>query len=286
MKNIALVLSGGGARGTAHIGVIEELLLNGYKITSIAGTSMGALVGGIYALGKMDEYKSWICSLDRLKVFSLVDFSLGHQGLIKAEKVLKTMKEFTGDANIEDLSLPYAAVAADIVNLREVVFKSGSLYSAIRASIAIPSVITPVKTESGLLVDGGILNNIPVNHVARRPDDLLVVVNVNANIPISSPVKSPGKTEEDLKSYQKKIREFYTHLNKINPLHKEDKFSYLDVVGKSINLMIHKIAQLHIEQYKPDILIEISKDSCEMYDFYKAEELIEMGREAVKKVIS
>lgn len=283
-KKAALVLSGGGARGSAHIGVIEELQAQGYEISSVAGTSMGAVVGGMFAMGKLDAFKEWLCSLDRLKVFNLVDFSFGHLGLIKAERVLKTMKEFTGDANIEDLQVPFAAVAADIKNRREVVFTSGSLYEAIRASIAIPSVITPVKTKNGILVDGGVLNNLPVNHVSRSEGDELIVVNVNAAIPVSHPKKSEEKKREDLNIYQQKIKEFQAQLQKINPLHKEgEKFGYFDLVGESISLMIHQIAQLHLKDYDPDRLIEISRDAAGTYDFYLAEELIEMGREAARK---
>jgi NTE family protein len=284
-QKIALVLSGGGARGTAHIGVIEELVAQGFEISSIAGTSMGSLVGGMYALGKIEEFKDWMYSLDRIKVFSLVDFSFGHLGLIKAERVLKAMKQFTGDANIEDLKVPYAAVAADIINNKEVVFRSGSLYSAIRASIAIPAVITPVKTETGILVDGGVMNNIPVNHVNRTEGDKLVVVNVNANIPVIHPVKSEKKKQEDLNIYQQKIKEFYAHLSKINPLHKEEKLSYIDLVSKSIYLMINHIAQMHLDHYEPDMLIEVSKEACNTFDFYKAKELIEMGRLATQNAI-
>ena len=285
-QKVALVLSGGGARGTAHIGVIEELVSQGYQISSIAGTSMGALVGGMYALGKMDEFKEWICSLDRRKVFSLVDFSLGQLGLVKAEKVLNTMKEFTGDANIEDLSLAYAAVAADVINRKEVVFRSGSIYKAIRASIAIPSVITPVKTKTGVLVDGGVMNNIPVNHVKRVEGDILVVVNVNAAVPLQLPNRSEQETQESKSRYQEKIKEFYAQMQQVNPLHKDDKFGYLDLVSKTINLMIYQIAQLHLEQYNPDLMIEISRESCGTYDFYKAEELVEIGKFAARESLS
>jgi len=282
-QKIALVLSGGGARGTAHIGVIEELLKHDYEISSIAGTSMGSLIGGMYALGKMDEFKQWICTLDKRKVFNLLDFSIGQQGLIKAEKVLKTMQEFAADTNIENLSIPYAAVAADIANRKEVVFREGSLYQAIRASIAIPSVITPVKTETGVLVDGGVMNNIPVNHVQRTEGDLLVVVDVNADIPVQFPAKTEKEKTESKSIYQKKIQEFYSHLHKTNPLQKNEKLSYINVVNQSINLMIYHIAQLHLEQYTPDIKIEISRNSCGTYDFYKADELVEIGRLAAQE---
>ncbi len=285
-QKASLVLSGGGARGTAHIGVIEELEKQGFEISSIAGTSMGAVVGGIYALGKLDEFKEWLCSLDRLKVFSLADFSLGHLGLVKAEKVLKTMKAFTGDANIEDMPIHYAAVAVDIINKNEVVFTKGSLYDAMRASIAIPSVITPVKTKNGLLVDGGVMNNIPVSHAFRTSGDILVVVNVNANIPVDKPKISKKDTEEKQSVYQIKLKEFYSHLPKIYHQDREEKLNYFDLISETISLMTHHIAQLQLENYSPDIVIEISRDACSMYDFYKAEEMIEIGRFATMKKLS
>ncbi len=151
-----MVLSGGGARGIAHIGVVEELEKRGFEIRSIAGTSMGALVGGIYAVGKLQEFKNWLYTLDKLDVFKLIDFTLSSQGLIKGDRVFKKMKEFIPDKNIEDLKIHYAATATDIINNKEVVFNQGSIYDAIRASVAIPTVITPVKQDDTLLVDGGV----------------------------------------------------------------------------------------------------------------------------------
>src|SRR3984885_7183362 len=139
-QKVSLVLSGGGARGIAHIGAIEVVEEMGFEIASIAGTSMGAVVAGVYALGKMEAYKQWLCSLDKLKVFSLVDFSFSSQGLVRGDKLFNITKQFILDANIEDLDIPFAAVAADIINRKEVVFTSGSVFDAVRASIAIPTI--------------------------------------------------------------------------------------------------------------------------------------------------
>src|SRR6056297_1599723 len=196
-KKVSLVLSGGGARGMAHIGLIEELVKDGFEIASVAGTSMGALVGAVYALEKMDAFKNWLFTLDRLKVFNLFDFTLSAQGFVKGDKVFNQMKEFIPDGNIEDLGISYVAVAADILNKEEVVFTEGSVYEAIKASVAIPTVFTPVKKDGRLLVDGGILNNIPVNHVKRTPGDILVVVNVNADIPLKKPKISKKENEKE-----------------------------------------------------------------------------------------
>lgn len=279
-QKIALVLSGGGARGIAHIGVIEELEKHDYEITSVAGTSMGSLIGGIYALNKMDEFKEWIYQLDKRKVFSLVDFAISTKGLVKGDKVFKQMKAFIPDSDISDLRIPYAAVATEIFTKKEVVFTEGSLYDAIRASVAIPTVLTPVKTDNGLLVDGGILNNIPIDHVHRTAGDILVAVNVNANIPVEKPAIPKGKSEAIESLYQRKTKDFYRRLHRARPKRKEPKLSYFNLITKTIDLMTWRIDQLMLENHSPDMLIEISRDSSTMFDFFKAEELVELGRHA------
>lgn len=180
-KKIALVLSGGGARGFAHIGAIEELESNGYEITSIAGCSMGALIGGMYAAGKLPEVKEWVLALDRRKVLSLVDFSLSLTHLVKGDRVMDALKEIVPDVNIEDLPIPYTAVATDWNSGKEVVFDHGSLYDAIRASISIPLFLNPVKRKDMLLVDGGLVNSLPLNRVVRQPGDLLFGINVSTH---------------------------------------------------------------------------------------------------------
>jgi NTE family protein len=180
MKDIALVLSSGGARGIAHIGVIEELLDRGYNITSISGTSMGAVVGGIYASGKFKEFKEWMCQLDKKEVFRLVDFSVSRSGIVKGDKVIEHMKKFIPDKNIEELEIPFCAIAVDIHKGEEVVFTKGSMFDAIRASISIPAVFKPAKINGVYYVDGGILNPLPLNRVDRKENDILVAVMVNA----------------------------------------------------------------------------------------------------------
>ncbi len=282
-KKVSLVLSGGGARGIAHIGVIEDLESRGYEIVSFAGTSMGALIGGIYALGKLEAYKQWILGLDKLKVFNLLDFTVSSQGLVKGDKVFQKMKAFIPDGNIENLPVSYVAVATDVVNNKEVIFTKGSVFDAIRASVAIPTVFTPVKTEGGLLVDGGVLNNIPVNRVKRFPGDILIVVHVNANIPVEKPVLS--KQEKDLKEsvYQKKLKAFKSHLQKIAPLNHEENMGYFDLINKTINLIRNQNATLSLQRYPIDVLIEVSRYSCGTFDFFKAEEILSIGRYAATR---
>jgi len=291
-QKAALVLSGGGARGIAHIGVIEELEKSGFEISSVSGTSMGAVVGGIYALGKMEEYKNWLYTLDKIKLFSLVDFTLSSQGLVKGDKLLNTIKTFISDANIEDLRIPYAAVAADIINKKEVVFTKGSVFEAIRASMAIPTVFTPVKTEDGLLIDGGIINNMPINRVQRIPGDILIAVNVNADIPIDKPPAATTETVATQSKYQKKLRDFYNQLHILHPsgneekTNGEEKLGYFNLINKTLSLMTYHITQMTLEQYSPDILVNISRHCCGTFDFYRAEEMVETGRYAATKSLA
>lgn len=287
MRNkVSLVLSGGGARGIAHIGVIEELEKQGFEIKSISGTSMGAFVGAVYSIGKMEEYKNWIYTLDKLEVFKLVDFAFSTQGLIKADRVFEKMKEFIPDVNIEDLKINYAAIATDIINKEEVVFTKGSIYDAVRASIAIPTVITPVKTENSLLVDGGVLNPVPINHVQRTKGDILIVVHVNADIPVYKQFITKQQQQNNQSIYLKKIKTFQKQLNKIIPQAKNGEFGYFNLINKTVGLLTNQISKMLIEKYPPDILINISRESCGVFDFYKAEELVEIGKYAAIKSIT
>jgi len=282
---ISLVLSSGGARGIAHIGVIEELERQGFEIKSIAGTSMGALIGGVYATGYMVEYKNWLSGLDKLDVFKMVDFTVSTKGLVKGDKIFKVMKEMVPDTNIEDLPIPYMAIAADIINHKEVVFSKGNLFEAVRASISIPTVFTPVKKGKLRLVDGGVLNPVPINRVKRFGDDLLVVVNVNAHVPCVKPTSLIIEEKKNWIIYNKKVKSFQRRLADLFPKDKE-KLSYFNLLSDTISIMGNQISMLTIEKYKPDILINISRESCGTYDFYKATEMIEIGRYVTEKSLN
>ncbi len=284
-QKVALVLSGGGARGLAHIGVIEELEKHGFEIVSITGASMGAVVGGVYTLEKLEAFKKWMFTLDRMKVFNLVDFTFSSQGLIKGDKVFKRMKEFIADENIENLKIPFAAVAVDLINKKEVVFTQGSMYEALRASVAIPTVLTPVKTKNELLVDGGVLNNIPIQHIKRSSNDLLVVVDVNAAIPFEKPLASKKDDNDKQSVYLNKIKTFYAHLQESSPFEKDDSMGYFDLMNRVIDLMRDRLAEISLEKNAPDMLIQVSHESCGTFDFYKAEEMVEIGRYAAMKSI-
>jgi NTE family protein len=182
------------------------------------------------------------------------------------------------DTNIEDLKIAYSATAADIENHKEIVYRSGSLYEAIRASIAIPMVITPVIKDNAIIVDGGVVNNLPISNIKRYKGDLLVAVYVNANVqPIK--LKVSKKEEKEKKSvYLQKLNEFYEQLNLISPKPKKEKIGYFNLIDKTIVSASLQMVQLTIEKYQPDILVNISRDTCGTYDFYRAEELVEIGR--------
>jgi len=180
MKNVALALSSGGPRGFAYIGAIEELLARGYRITSVAGTSAGSLVGGVFAAGGLEDFKEWLYGLDPVKVVSLMDFSLSKNHLVKGDRVIEAIRGIVPDVNIEDLPLPFTAIATDLFTGEEVIFREGPLFEAIRASISIPSMFRPVHWHGRTLVDGGLVNTFPLNRVQRTENDILVGFNVNA----------------------------------------------------------------------------------------------------------
>ena len=276
-QKVALVLGSGGARGTAHIGVIRELEKQGYEISSISGTSMGALVGVIYASGHLDAYESWLCSLSKMEMFNLVDFTLSAKGIIKADKVLKEIQKYIPDQKIEDLPIKFAAVATDLKQRKEVVLTKGSLFEAIRASISIPFVITPVLKNETLFVDGGVLNPVPTNRVFRHKGDILIAVNVNAHIPNSK--STSGQEWDHLEELTSgKLRGFQKKLAKLVPIHKKGSVGYFNLIGDTSSLMLSQISKLTLELNPPDLLIEISRQSCGTFDFYKATEVIELGK--------
>ena len=283
-QKAALVLSSGGAKGLAHIGVIEELKKQGFEISSVAGTSMGALIGGLYAMNKLQEYKKWVLTLDKVDVFKLIDFTFSSHGLIKGDKVFNKMKTFLPDINIEDLDIPFAAVATDITNEKEVIFTTGSVYDAVRASVSIPTVFTPINKDNILLVDGGVLNPIPVNRVKRSKDDILVAVNVYASTP--SMKKKQTKKQLKIQSvYNNNIKIFRQKLDEIIPKSNKSKLGYFKLLNATTNAMIHQISEMSLDLYKPDILVNISRHSASTFDFYKAEQLIEIGRSSAKESI-
>jgi NTE family protein len=279
-KKIHLVLGSGGARGIAHIGVIEGLLEKDFQIISVAGCSMGALVGGIFCAGKLKEYKEWMLELDKYDVFKLVDFTFSTKGFVKGERVFKAIEEITGDFYIEDFSIPFSAVATDLSSKKEIVYEKGSLFHAIRASVAIPTVVTPATWGKKVLVDGGVLNPLPLSQVKKSSDDELVLaVNVNAAI---KPYEIEKKSEKKEAAYQKLIDQVFSQMFSFDRESKEatDKLGYFDILNDSFDLMQDRLTETLIEIYKPDLVASISRDTCGTFEFFRSEELIKAGRHA------
>ncbi len=190
MKTVSLVLGSGGARGLAHIGVIHWLEENNYKICSIAGSSMGALIGGIYAAGKLDEYEQWVRAITKVDIVTLLDLSWEKSGLVKGDKIINTLIHLVGEQLIEDLPIQYTAVATDFKGEKEIWIKSGRLFDAIRASMSIPLLFTPFKYRGVDLIDGGVLNPVPVAPTIGDETDMTIAVNLGG--PADSPEKLSG----------------------------------------------------------------------------------------------
>ncbi len=284
MKNVRLVLGSGGARGMAHIGVIEELEKEGFTIKEVVGCSMGAVVGGIYCAGYLNEYKHWLVGLSRLDVFRLMDFTFSSQGFVKGERVFKEIEKLIGDHTIENLKIPFTAVATDMMKKREVHYKSGSLFKALRASIAIPTVFTPVIEGRSQLVDGGVLNPLPLNVISPEEDDIVVAVNLNANVPV---VMTNAVIEEnkEMAAYQKMVNAFRAQfLNNDSKVEdKIEQFGFFDLLNKSLDMTQDRLTELTIDVYKPHIVVDISREACGVFEFYRANEIIEEGRRAFQK---
>jgi NTE family protein len=279
-KNVALALSSGGARGLAHIGAIEELEAQGYHISSIAGCSMGALIGGVYAAGKLNEFREWMKTIDRKKMLGLIDFSLSLNHLVKGTRIIEAIMEFVPDVNIEDLPIPYCAVATDLKAGREVMFRKGSLFKAIRASISLPSFYEPVKRDDMILIDGGIINPLPLNRVKRQAGDMLVGVDVSGH-----DYKAQWDELQRLTAIQKHDKSLKTKsLDMLIPDNIE--FNYYTVLSRASSLMIRQNSILMTRLMNPDILIDIQMNRYGTFDFDKSEKLIAIGRQKAAAAIN
>ena len=247
-KDVALALSSGGARGLAHIGAIEELEAQDYHISSVAGCSMGALIGGVYAAGKLKEFREWMKTIDRKKMLELTDFSFSLSHIVKGTRIIEAIMEFVPDVAIEDLPIPYCCKAG-----REVVFSSGSLFEAIRASISLPTFYEPVQKDGMILIDGGVVNPIPLNRVKRKAGDILVGVDVSGH------------------DYKKE-----------NVNH----FNYYTMLSRTSSIMIRQNSILMAKLTQPDMLVDIQMSRYGGFDYDKSEKLIAIGKMKTSLAIS
>ena len=285
-KTVSLVLGSGGARGLAHIGVINELNRCGYDIKAIAGSSMGALIGGIYAMGKLDVYTRWVSELQRTDVVRLLDLSFERNGLIKGERIMDVLKTLMGNANIEELPVRFIAVATDLEAEEEVRFNHGPLFDAVRASISIPTIFTPHKYNGREFLDGSLINPLPISAMLDAKTDLTIAVTVNSkpDLTIKSKQLQPQRGNHHTR-YQRRIAQFIDDLKSRLGRQSEDTLGMFDIIVKSMGIMEDTITYAQLKTYKPDILIEIPRDACSFYEFYRARELIEIGRQKTEKVL-
>ena len=285
-KTISLVLGSGGARGHAHLGVIKAIEERGLKIRNIAGTSMGAVIGGIYAADELDTYEAWARKLSKRDVVRLLDFSFTWTSIFKGERIFEVLKELIGDRNIEDLDRGFTAVATAIDEQREVWINKGPLFQAIRASTAVPGVFSPVQVNGQTLVDGGLINPIPIAPTLNDSTDLTVAVNLNAlgeNYVPPDEVSDPTDSDEK-QGYRKVISDFLDDLMKDD---NEDAGNpdAAELLTRSIDVMQGAIARLKLAAYTPDKVIEIPRDACSFFDFYKTAEMSDLGYERACKAL-
>ena len=288
-KRISLVLGSGGARGLAHIGIIQELEAQGYEIASICGCSMGALIGGIHAAGKLSDYENWIRAIDKVDILRLLDLSWGRDGLVKGDKIIATLTELVGDSQIEDLPIKFTAVAADIHNEREVWINRGSLFDAVRASISLPMFFTPVPYKDTYLVDGGVLNPVPIAPTFHDDTDFTVAVNLGGKLLPENAVNNSSVLNESVSSsLQGKVSSFIDKLRNGSETDdtKDKKLGLYDVANQAFDAMQSAIARQKLAAYPPDHVIEIARNACGTLEFHRADELIELGREKAREMLA
>ena len=277
-KTVSLVLGSGGARGMAHIGVIRWLEENNYEIKSISGCSIGSFIGGAYAAGKLDAVEKLSRKIVKSDIVKILDFSWGDGGLFKGEKLIKEMVKIFGETDIKDLSIPYTAVATDIEAEKEVWINSGSLFDAIRASISLPLFFTPFEYKGTKLIDGGVLNPVPIAPTFNDDTDLIVAVNLGGPKNIIKE-KTTSKKNEKNSFFYDSISELMHSFQK-----ESNSLGMYDVADKAFDTMQSAIARQKIAAYPPDILIEIARDACGTLDFDNASEMIELGYKKAQEV--
>lgn len=296
---IAIVLGAGGARGLAHIGVLEVLRERGYEVAGIAGVSMGAVVGGIHAAGKLDQFRDWTLGLGRRQVLHLLDFAFGFPGLIRGDRVIGVLRDIVGDVLIEQLPVPYVAVATDLSRMREVWLTRGKLFDAVRASMAMPMIFTPHVVDGRELVDGGLMTPLPIAATRQMRVDRVIAVDVNGPVPwlqagapvrpevlAATPAGAAGAVvamprRERLAALWKGFTDGDTGADAPAP----DGRGVMDLMSRSFDTMQARMTRMQIAQDPPDLLISVPGDAAMFHEFWRARELIAAGREAATKAL-
>jgi NTE family protein len=284
---VSLVLGSGGARGLAHIGVIHWLEENGYAIRSIAGSSIGALIGGIYAAGRLDEYEKWVRAITKVDMVRLLDLSWTKSGLVKGDKIINALVGLVGDQLIEDLPIRFTAVATDIKGQQEIWMQSGRLFDAIRASMSVPLLFTPFQHRGVVLIDGGVLDPVPVAPTIGDDTDMTLAVDLGG--PEEAQETPGGVTSAAVSSsstLRDKLNQFINLLQSSVTNGSDGDWGAYDIAIQAFEAMQGAIARQKLAAYPPDAVIEIARNACRTLEYDRAAEMIELGYRKAKERLS
>ena len=282
--SIVLALGGGGARGLAQIGVIEVLQARGLDIEAVAGTSCGALVGGAFAAGKLDELRDWMLRTSRNEMLRLLDPGLGRPAMFTGTRLVRALREVVGEPRIEDLPIDFTAVAVDLLRQREVWLRRGDLWDALRASFAIPGIFTPLNIGGMELVDGGLLAPLPITATRLAGAHRVVAVDIHGSTPQrrDEPVRVvDAKADEPAAGLLGRWMDRFGE-EAATPTH---RFGLMEVMSRALDTMQERIARVQLALEPPELLIRIPRDACQFYEFWRAAELIEIGRREAEKAL-
>lgn len=279
---IGVALGSGSARGWAHIGVLEGLEEIGVRPQVIAGTSIGSLVGAVYASGQLGEFSEWVQKLSSRDVFSLLDFTLSG-GVVKGQKLFGFFEEVHKNPLIESLDRRYVSVATDMKTGREIWITRGPILPAARASCAIPGIFSPVKFEERWMLDGGLVNPVPVSAARAMGADIVIAVNLNAQL-VGAHVSMASQGEQAAadavpkveRSFWQRAGEYFTSSTGDNP-------SFFDVVASSVNIMQDRITRSRMAGDPPEITLVPLLEDFALMDFHRAKEAIREGRRLVEE---
>lgn len=284
---IGLALGGGAARGWAHIGVILTLEEYGIRPDIVCGTSIGALVGAVYSVGKIDRFKEWAVGLTIKNVISFMDIAL-NGGMLKGERLMEFFRQNFIDCSIEDLKIPFGAVATALHTGAEVWLQSGPTLDAVRASIALPGLFSPVWHAGQLLVDGGLVNPVPVSLARAMGADILIAVDLSSDTLARHLVRdSAAPAQADSPGYEwvRKMRSGFGALLSDEDKNEQRLPRMLDVVASSLNIMQVRITRSRMAGEPPDIVITPKLARFGLLDFHLAQEAIEAGRRSVESCL-
>jgi NTE family protein len=286
-KTISLVLGSGGARGLAHIGVIKWLEEHGYRIVSVSGSSMGALIGGIYAIGKLDEFECWVRAISTTDMLRLLDLTFDHDGLVRGERIIETLRDLIGDSRIEDLPIPFTAVASNVASEKEVWLNTGSLFDAIRASISLPLFFKPAEIDGVQLLDGGILNPVPIAPTFNDDSDVTIAINLGGkpdpDFHLKEKPSQPAAEEDD---FGQKISDFIKGFDIKKKVVESRSAGMLEIADRTFDAMQSAIARQQLAAYPPDIELIVPNNACGTLEFDRAEEMIQLGYELAERKLA